>query len=133
MCKRCGCDKHGPLCGLDSDWLPEEKEKIDWVMRCVVSDYPGCEDAVLSERVQKACDWHSRTTAQERIEFRENMVRSIERADAEQRSSGMLEAYYRDSVVEIREVLHLVSSVCIGVCLCCNRWQLTLMLCFLSS
>jgi len=112
VCKKCGHEKLGPDCGINGELKPEDKQKLEWVMRCVDSDYPNSDDVALNGRVHRALKWHSRTTPSERTEFRENMVRKLQRVDAEQRSSGMLEAWNHNADAEIREVIHVLSMYC---------------------
>lgn len=106
VCEQCE-NPVGTTCG-DAAKLklgPEDEQKLKWANQAIERGWGGeAADPSLSPNISKVLQWLVAASSKERMEFREAMVSKLERTDASQRISGMLEQWYAGVNPEVRKV-----------------------------
>jgi len=91
-------------CGDGTRFAHDDNQKLLWFRRAIEAGWTEPGVAPPSDRIAKVVSWLASSSPQERIAFRESMVRSLEKADASQRQSGLLDSWYDGVNLEIRKV-----------------------------
>ena len=82
--------------------------------------------------ILEALQWQANHNDEEIMAKREEVMAALEFAAAEQKSSGLLEAWFGNCAKHIREVRgpspFLCCSLRVGACVCC-RWRVILSHC----
>lgn len=111
--------EHG--CGKASCLTPEDDMKMIWTGQAVDKGWTQPMPPELPENMRKVLKWIASTSPKERMQFRETVVSSLERADAKQRWSGLLDQWYAAVDPEIRMVhSRVVSGMFFMVSSCCQ-------------